>query len=82
MIYLSARLESTRFRSVYLKRSLCVIEWRDAFGRKDDVHSYSYGRSYEGIRKYPRKLGSLQRAESVADRGRRREDRTQFDIWL
>lgn len=40
-------------------------------------------RSYEGICKYPRKLGSLRKAESVADRGTHRgEDRTRFDIWL
>lgn len=42
------------------------------------MHSYSYGRSYEGIRKYSRKLGSLQRAESVADRGA--EEKTELGL--
>lgn len=49
---------------------------RDTFGHEDKVHSYSYGRPYrslEGARKYPRKLGSLQKVESVADRGTEEE---------
>lgn len=39
------------------------------------------GRTFEGARKYPRNLGSLQKAESVADRGAE-EIELGFDIWL
>lgn len=35
-------------------------------------------RSYEGIRKYPRKLGSLRKVESVADRGA--EEKTELGL--
>jgi len=35
-------------------------------------------RSYEGIHKYPRKLGSLRKAESVADRGA--EEKTELGL--
>jgi len=63
-------------RSLYLKRN---VQCRDAFGHKDKVHSYSYRKVVvEGIHKYPRKLGSLRKAESVADRGA--EEKTELGL--
>lgn len=75
MIYLRTRLEST----LPIPKTSCNVQCRDAFGRKDKVHSYSYEEySYKSIRKYPRKLGSLRKAESVADRGA--EEKTELGL--
>lgn len=64
---------------------LCMQTRGDTFGHKDKAHSYSYGgpyRTFEGARKYPRKLRSSRKVESVAGPWHVRGDRTRFDIWL
>lgn len=74
MIYLSSRLESTP----PTPKTTVTYNGRMRLAARTRCIRIHTERSYEGIRKYPRKLGSLRKAESVADRGA--EEKTELGL--
>lgn len=78
MIYLSTRLEST----VPTPKTVVAYNAGMRLAARTQCIRIHMEYSYESIPKYPRKLGSLRKAESVADRGVEEKTELGFDIWL